>query len=1087
MPRTVEQMVRAAQQGARAWALRPDAAEQEALRVAATQAGPHRDAALVLWSAGELRRRYRGGSWTWDLLAEGLPAATRERLRTGGVHQGLRQLGRQVSRGQTGQALRLSTLVAEAGLPGAVLGRPRGAVHEWCRGVLRDLRACGIDGSDEGHEPQAGELAARRAPDDAAWLRDPGVSVLVGLLCLEVLRLHTARPGALPAGDEAQVVAWLDARDSAWRQRLPIDLGDNEAVDMVRALLGDAAALDRAPAAPVLRTTLWGPHNGGFLLERRLRLTRTLAHDTLRALFGIDDGRSVPPRLTLTNDRGQLRARLLRAADGHWTVHEGDAPPPDGAGPVRISLRGLPEGPRWAVGLAGAEALPADQPWVFAPPPTGEGWALVGLGTTRRREPRLRVVLPLETELHGGEQRELGALAGRRVVELAGAATLRGGGGDIELRAGDLDADEHVGALTVRGPRHPWSPPELDVLWATPSELKVRWVTDDGAISRPPAGDLLHRSSRGGPWSPGMPPRSGRWRLRWARGGRVDETCLILLVPGDGVELREVTEAGGVLAPLGQPAPLIEVASGQAGFTHRHERGALRLTVNGGERAPARVRVGLTFLGPPGQRAADAVPLELPFPARRVGVLDRGGRWTTGPLLLDQLAGCRAEAVDPSGRVGPLLTLVVDEPRQESPHRLPGDQRGWGMDLSAIRGAAARLLAVQSSPDAAVRLRFDTNARQHRREPEVQIARYARRLVPGDRMDLRFESPLSEQDAERVTLQAHRLDAVAEPRTLPRLRPGQRWAELPGSDPGWWLLVARDGAEEVARPRLRRPPEGVAGPEAERTPLARAVTLAGVDQRRPEIVDRLRHLGSRATRDLDEGERADLELVHHHLGLLSVTSGASLDVVRGLADAPWLAARLVTEAACDPAAFHRLWEALEELPFLWALVPHAAWRAAWTDILDPWSRLGKVGVGLRVQALGALCLALPALAALTRHWLQEEPEPVAAMWRLAQLRQGELQQRQRDAEWPAVPPGQSLAVLLGLDSVPVRVDRHDPSRWPVLRAPWAAAACAHRGVQLTPLQIDELRRLRDFDPDWFDEGLFIATAQLAYGLPEVTL
>jgi hypothetical protein len=1086
--RPLHELLLSAQRGVRAWALRPSGAEQACLRLAATQPGPHRDAALVLWAAGALRSRYHGGPWTWDLLREGLPDALFDGI-SERVGQGFLILRRPVLHGQNGQQLRLSTLVAEAGLPGAVLGRPHGPVHEWCRGVLRDLQAYGVDGSQQGHEQLAGELAARRAPGHAAWLRDPGVGRLVGLLCLEVMRLHDVQPEALPAGTEAEVVAWLDVRDGAWRQHLPIDLGDADAVAMVRALLGDAAELARTPAAPVLRTTLWGPGAGHeFGLERRLRLTRTLEPEALKALFGLDDGRHVPPRLTLAFDPGSRIARLHRASNGPWCVTEFDEPGADGEGRVRVCLMGLPEGPRWAVGLAGAEALPDDQPWVFAPPPTGEGWILVGVGPTRRREPSLRVVLPPGAELHGGWQRDLGVLAGRRVVEVAGGGQVRlSGGGQIDLSSGDPDADMEVGALTVRGPRHQWSPPEVDVLRASPAELRVRWVTDEGAVRTPPANQIAHRSSLGGAWIPGLPPRSGRWRLRWTRDGRNDETGLLFIVPGDGVDLREVGALGGVLAPLGQPPPLVAVAGGQAGFNHLNEQGALRLTLAGGGPAPARLRVSLTFLAPAGQGRAGDVPLQLPFPVRRAGMLDRRGRWTAGPLLLDMLAGCRAEVVDPVATTGALLELSVPNQHLEVVRRIPGAHGVWGLDLAAVRLAVSRLLALQVAPDPTVILRLSTVPAWAPQVPAVQVQRYTRRLR-GERGDLHIEAPMPEEDAARVTIQAHRLDAVSEPRTLSRLHPGQRWADLPPDEPGWWLMVARNSAGEVARPHLHRPPEARGEPEAAPTPLGVAVTLPTVDERRPAIIDRLKHLGTRPTRALTEPERADLELVQHHLRMLSVTAGSSLDVVRGLADAPHLAARLVTEAACVPAEFHRLWEALEELPFLWALVPHAAWRAAWTDIQDRWSILGNVGIGLQAEALGALCHALPALTALRGRWSNEPPQPVATLQVLARLRQVELLQRQADAEWPAVPPNLPLAALLGLDKVPVHLGPHHPAhRWPVLRAPWATAACAHLGRALNPHQIDELRRLRDFDPEWFDEGLFIATAQLAYGLPEVNL
>ena len=190
-PRTAGNLIALAEQSP-IWKLRISQQEFTDLRVdLRTARGQHRNKVLVLVAAEAFRRTYAGGAWSWDVVSAclGHGGWTHQELRAAAA-SGLPALGRTIRRGHGGAQLVMSTLIVEAGLATWLLTHERRSALHWCSAVLEDLETFGIDGTQTSHALDAERLAARRSPSNAGWQRDPGVHQLVGLLSLEVRKLH---------------------------------------------------------------------------------------------------------------------------------------------------------------------------------------------------------------------------------------------------------------------------------------------------------------------------------------------------------------------------------------------------------------------------------------------------------------------------------------------------------------------------------------------------------------------------------------------------------------------------------------------------------------------------------------------------------------------------------------------------------------------------------------------------------------------------------------------------------------------------------------------------------------------------------
>ena len=195
--------------------------------------------AFVLWAAEHVRARYRGGGLTWAFVLEPL------RLWTGDdelwrklVKRGLAWWGRDIRRSGTGVRMFLYSLMAEGGIPMALLKQP-GLYRDVVMGLLLEIEAEGGAAAASWSE----QIAARwvsRLPQTFQGYETTG---MLSGLTIALAELRAALPVDLP---EAVAEQWLNENRPDWQSCIPLRMGPEIAESLIRPAL--QTARDAAPA-----------------------------------------------------------------------------------------------------------------------------------------------------------------------------------------------------------------------------------------------------------------------------------------------------------------------------------------------------------------------------------------------------------------------------------------------------------------------------------------------------------------------------------------------------------------------------------------------------------------------------------------------------------------------------------------------------------------------------------------------------------------------------------------------------------------------------------------------------------------------
>lgn len=1011
----------------------------------------------VLAAAETIRRNYRGGPWSWDIVREALGAD----LPPDKIEVGLRAWGRVVRQGQDGSHLRLSSLVCEGGLANHLLAHEASVIRGWSAGVLRDLRELGLQGDESVGDLTA--LAARRARGfTQSYLRDPGVHELIARL-LGALWSLRVRLGEFP---KEGLIPWLYGRDQDWRSRLPLDLEDKVAQKLLIDLLGEVETVARPVARPLVRTWLQNDR-----IEREISLPRTLGRDQLAEIFGVKDTLPRRMQLTLVHDGHRQPLAQLEQVNDDWRCTATPRWVP-GVEEIRVELeggfgRGLP-----AVGLAGAAPLP-DLPWVFAR--ERERWRLVGVGSVRHPAQCLRVALPAGCAF--ADANPIGTVEDRVLIEIQGEGRILRSTEVFRVRTGETQ-DEDAGELVLKGERFRWAREGEEVFLGAP---EVYLMTEEGSCRRIPQEQLRVREVD--QWRSWPPTNGGRARVRWVKGGEVRaERSFVYLPAGLNIQAREVNADGGLITL--NPRGISPAAVDAKGFTARPDQGGLRLQTHAGGQPPA--RVNLRLLLPAGQD----VQVLYPYPCERDAFFDRQYKPVDGTVGLEELAGLRAEARGAKGH--PAISLQLDGGGPQLTRRFSGAEDGlYLMDLWDLRADIAELFSATDDHDAVVALEIIWLGVPPRQKRRLRVRRYSRRIEPNKEEHFVRVTPDLPEEAQ-IEVTARRFVAPAEEIMLTRLRPGWRWLFEP-ERAGSWLITARDGFVPIARPVAWFVP----GDDGAQGALAMSMRIADEAGRKTAMLAALEEIAA------GRGSEEDMLLLEQSVALLDHADASALDVVRALAAVPKLAALLAVRAL-DSDELRRLWEGLECLPFLWELVPLSAWRSALDALHTELSealpnRPDRVwsSIGLAADRVNA---RLPAFDVVYQPWRvsKGQAKTRADMVEIAREQPAFMQEslkecsstlcsRNRELQWPTLP--QPTPTRLECFFKGLRLP--DPDRqlraayWPVQLAPAAAAACSLRDYSCSSEQVRMLRQLRAFDREWFDSAYPLILSVLSAHKPVV--
>lgn len=235
--------------------------------------------AFVLWAAERIRKHFSGGQLTWDFIFEGLRLETNRAQAVDLVQRGLRWWQRDIRRGAAGQHRYLYSLMAEGGLPEALLMQD-GLYRRVVKGLLADIEAEGLGVSDD----IAIHIATRRVADLPQTFQDEDIIHLLAEFAVALMRLRAGVPADVPV---EVLDRWLDKHRPDWEKHLPLRLSREAADSLIRPALRTERARPAASGPLVWRALVRDDTSGRWRAVVRLAAEGALARDLLPEAAGL--------------------------------------------------------------------------------------------------------------------------------------------------------------------------------------------------------------------------------------------------------------------------------------------------------------------------------------------------------------------------------------------------------------------------------------------------------------------------------------------------------------------------------------------------------------------------------------------------------------------------------------------------------------------------------------------------------------------------------------------------------------------------------------------------------------------------------
>lgn len=339
--------------------------------------------------------------------------------------------------------------------------------------------------------------------------------------------------------------------------------------------------------------------------------------------------------------------------------------------------------------------------------------------------------------------------------------------------------------------------------------------------------------------------------------------------------------------------------------------------------------------------------------------------------------------------------------------------------------------------------------------------------------------------AERITVQMLPLwEPTAEPVNLVRDGAAVAWRVPDELSPGPWWVLGYDGDWARFRPLLWV----VQGEKvlAEDSELLQAIHEPIRETRQGRIQALVNALATNT-------DHPDWPRLFDYLRLTRTYPASAFDLFRHLARVP--EAMIVALLKSTDEEFDLVWSLAEQLPFSWHLVSVMGWLSAAErhfgalhaalDDYDPdgdllWSifRDFRARVTSRQPFFKSVCdwigERLFADRQLDNSELAIARRDEAVLIALIQEQEQEFQARHGAAEWYPQGPYVMEWVRQPHFPAPFRYDRLAQPFRPVRCAPFVAAQISLDSQESSEDLLFELRQLRNFDPEWFDNAFALA-------------
>ena len=1084
-------------------------------------------ALFCLYASEWWRRKHRGGPWKWEGILAGIgwqeiSVSQRSHI----VEAGLRYWRRPLLRlGARRRRLFLVTLACEGGLPLQLVTIQGTALRSYLIGVLDEFQLY----RENGYEP---EFLAKQASGLLPYsLQQEAVYRLSGQLIDEIWRLKSK------VKDSLSPVRDLNRNFPNWRDRLPLLVPDDVARTLLNPLIERLVELTRAGVSGLRMSRLLRASQGGsWSLHAELVVPVSVSESQFANLLDIGhnvvDSR-LPGRLELylENENGNCsrvalateikssdQRRFLLEVFKAATCFKDTAACETKTLHVTANTKSIA-----SVALPGGYALLPDLPWVFVDK-SGEQreFRLLGQGSVTTRHSEAFVAVLPTARPEPSEEGECECIAfirdlgvKRNVFRICGSVTFRVHE-DSVCRIRTAAKEDESAEYRLIG--------EV-LLGVTGNELIYRGcpslqvIDAEGEVESIEHERIEWRILGKQVWRRGLSPQCcGEVALRF-----MDDSTLryrrdrVMIVPSNAqIQLRpsshfwegliDLIGFGNVEVKVGSRS-LLEVtisSKKMADFT--------RLDCKANSASPADISLYLTWPG--GCKIED---FRLPYPSVGACFIAPNGKVLEDyqNVPVDRLSGIIATGKTTkecqyyvSGR---LDACDVEEGKttfgifKSLEKVVPGL---FQRDIFLLQEPLRNLFAVSREMDACVRLEIDASVgSDYRNKCRLIVSRFDLSLRE-DRLDGTVS--LGENDLERLGKDVERLRVEAVPLWDPDAEisalepvPGLsgRWQFSPDRrESGPWVIVGKDGDWNRIRPLLWEVP----GKDdqmllqdfdpKERGALETAVCISDTHERAAAL-DRL--LVALA----EDCSHPDWHQVYASIRRFRGLPAATLDLTDRIISTPCVA-MMALLGASDTTMLSSVWSLLEELPFLWSLLPVKDWVATGRyfesslrselgrqrypgdvnvlvqDVLKPFfEEAPKRQLGfetlvelMRVCVFGyeigkTKCLKIAIEPATRRKFLWDPLEDVRQC----------LLNRYAEDRWPR---GYSVSGWLDqVNTIPSDVKKlwHiEPEgtgyRIPVLNAPAVAAIAAACGIKVERSLIYEIRYLRSFDEQWFDEA-----------------
>lgn len=1048
-------------------------------------------ALFCLYGAEWWRRNYSGGPWRWQEILEILGASNPSQQRRAAiVERGLAQWCRRVLC-QSDYREFLGTLAIEGGLPLNVVRNDTGKLRSYFRAVLHDLKTYSQS------YKAANEIASWHAEILPKTLRQGPVYELAGSLAQEVWKLQNQ----VPVGQDP--VSYLNSNIPEWRQQLPLMLEDETAKAFLNGLVQDAARVASRGTNYIKAQHFIRVIGGRLRLMAAVRIPSRISAQQLCLLFNTYEFENEPRFelcVELSSD-GETVLAWATAFRHEWDIYysfdvrhscEFQA---DWEQPIRLIAR---IGARHfkAIDLRGGDAL-TDLPWVFANDGAEEDdFTLRGQGSARIRGDVGVVAIPEGAECKLDDQSTLEFLGklpetGREVFRFTGSFTLPDVDGALcRISTGSEGYDDNQYSLS--GKQWPFTSGHRLEFLGPPT---LRLCEAGTSVKHIPSHKVQWCRSGSRTWALLNDEALGDGTVRYIENDEVRfRRSLTILPPDLSVAFgRDATLKSGTIYMGGLGVAEVGLDSHVISSQQEEDAGERKIFLSTEGEPPLDVKMAIRW------RTGDHAIITLPFPTKGAKFITKSG--TVLPkgcrVLLDRLSAVRASGLmlgmaDSYTLYGRLLPTRGEGCAIEEfsfPFPINNESEHQILDLSLVRERVKLLLSSSTRLDAFVELRIEApGAKEY---PKIRVSRYDLMLQRDEdkkHLTLKFEDSTAGLSSD---LSAH-LEVEMRPVWNPEIAPvnlalnnSSAWEIPQNLESGPWLVTGREGNLYRVRPfiiPIESEATSLIGPGDE---LEGILRIAALNERRRSLNAALKHF-------ILEHRSPKYEAISKHIGAFKHLSPTVLDIMVGLSETPEAAIL----ALCQQGkAMLECWELFEQLPFSWFLVPVKSWLSAFARerrfyeaVLAEVPKSDELISEIKRSALESIP-ANPSswelrrvlaesgwegdllknrefkLASMEGAWVYFEPSLKAAQQSLFHRQSGKLFPQSHMIEdfrcsiasnYPAL--GSWLKVLGN-----VRF------RWAVLCAPVVAAAIAAYEIPNTEALVFDIRMLRAFDPEFFDE------------------